>query len=124
MLKSVKVANAGVSFRQPRQEEVWHTNASVLAAASPSHREKRLSYKYRLYLGGCSAEEHEGIFLKEKSTRSGEDTSNTRGASPSVDHPFPIYLKRNTNNANIFFFPFYLRSTKLFYCIFTFQMSM
>lgn len=37
------------------------------------------------------------------SSRSGEDTSNTRGASPSVDHPFPIYLQRNTNNANIFY---------------------
>lgn len=39
----------------------------------------------------------------KKKTRSGEDTSNTRGASPSVDHPFPIYLQRNTNNANIFY---------------------
>lgn len=39
----------------------------------------------------------------EEATRSGEDTSNTSGASPSVHHPFPVYLQRNTNNANIFY---------------------
>lgn len=40
---------------------------------------------------------------KKTKKRSDEATSNARGTFASVDHSYPIYLQRNTNNANIFY---------------------